>query len=211
MTMHKRFLPFVVVAAALPVAGAAAFAVSDDSNPPGAGSVQVTAVEPAAKDALQVLERHRVASDALPADAARKMDEHASFGMNPELSRLSIGNATNSVYVIPGRDHVCVSLTVGGGANVSCPATDAVARGESGATTVILETRDIAIYGIVPDGVDSVSVQTGSTGSVDVSVEDNAYYTVVPAGTRLRTVGYVGPSGPVEYPIYDPMLAVGQE
>ncbi len=132
------------------------------------------------------------------------MDEKADFGLNPDLARRAIGNLTSSVYVVPARAHICASLTDSQGVTVTCPSTDDVAEGKAGPATVAFETGGVAIFGIVPDGVDSVSVQTGTSDSADVATEDNAYYTVVPPGTQLRTVSYVGPSGPVEFPIYDP-------
>ena len=85
---------------------------------------------------------------------------------------------------------------------------DSGGNGRAAPATVVIETGDIAIYGVVPDGVESVSVQTGTTESTAVRTEDNGYYTVVPAGTPLRTVGYTGPSGSVEFPIYDPTLVM---
>jgi hypothetical protein len=131
------------------------------------------------------------------------MAANAPFGMNPGLSRLAIGNATNSVYVIPASGRICASLTVGEGANLICPSTDDVAGGKAAPATVTIETGGIAIYGIVPDGVESVTVRTADSSS-DVATERNAYYTVVPRGTALRTVGYDGPSGQVEFPAHDP-------
>lgn len=206
--MSKRVLLLSIVALALIVGSVGAIADGDDNNPPSAEATQVTTIEPRARAALDVLDEDRDAGDALPDQVAEPMDEEADFGMNPDLSRLSIGNMTSSVYVIPARDHVCASITVGQGANTTCPETDDVVDGKAGAATVVLETGDVAIYGLVPDGVESVSVQTGTTTSTEVATEDNAYYTVVPHGTQLRTVSYIGPSGPVEFPIYDPALAL---
>jgi hypothetical protein len=202
--MLRRFQLLPVIALVLCVASVAAIAVTDQSNPPGQGVAQVTMVEPQAKEAMAVLEAPRTAADALRPDLAEQIDARANFGMNPDLSRLAIGNTTSSVYVIPARDHVCAGLTIGGGADVICPSTEAVAAGKAAPATMTLETGGIGIYGIVPDGVGSVSVRTGASDSVDLETEDNAYYTVVPAGTQLRSVGYAGPSGSVEFPIYDP-------
>ena len=205
MQMRQRYLPVTLLATVLVVAvSAAAIATDDGSNPPSDGPSQVTAIEPEAKEAMAVLDEARTTEDGLPAVLAAKMDEHSDWGMNPSLSRLSIGNMTNSLYVIPASGHVCAALTVGEGANLSCPPTADIAAGTARAATVTLETGGIGIYGLVPDGVESVSVQTGTSDSTAVATQGNAYYTVVPAGTPLRTVGYTGPSGSVEFPIYDP-------
>ncbi|HEX2160835.1 MAG TPA: hypothetical protein VHF88_03345 [Thermoleophilaceae bacterium] len=181
-----------------------AIADPDESNLPGAGMPQATEIDPEAREAMAVLDRPREAADAMSPDLAERIDARADFGMNPGLSRLSIGNATNSVYVIPANGHVCAALTVGEGANLSCRSNETIAGGKAAAATVVLETRDIAIYGIVPDGVESVSVHSGASEPSVVPTEGNAYYTVVPAGTPLKGVSYAGPSGPVEFPLYDP-------
>lgn len=205
MQMLKRYLPLTLLTAVLVVGvSAAATATGDDSNPPSDGVSQVASVEPEAKEAMAVLDAARATGDALPEPLATKLDEHADWGMNPGLSRLAIGNMTNSLYVIPANGHVCASLTVGDGANLNCPSTADVAAGNAAPATVTLETGGIGIYGLVPDDVDAVTVQTGASDSTSIGTENNAYYTVVPAGAELRSVRYTGPSGAVEFPIYDP-------
>lgn len=206
MAMLRRYLPFAAVAVVLLALSVGAIADTDESNPPGAGVPQITEIEPEAREAMAVFDRPRGEGDALNANLATRMDAHADFGMNPSLSRLSIGNLSHSVYVVPADDHVCAVLTLGEGANLSCPTTEAIAAGQAAAATVVVETGDIAIYGLVPNGVDSVAVRTGTSESKDIEAANNSYYTVVPAGTPLRTVRYTGPSGPVEFPIYDPSL-----
>jgi hypothetical protein len=202
MKRSKRYLPLSLAISLLAVSSVAAVATDDDSNPPSMGHTQVQTIESAAAQALAVLEESRTATDALAPDLAARMDTHAPFGMNPDLSRLAIGNVTNSVYVIPANDHVCVSLTMGDGADLSCPSTEDVAAGNAGPTTVNIGTG-IAIYGIVPDGVESVSIQADGP-LIGVGTERNAYYTVVPPATPLRSASYDGPSGPVEFDIHDP-------
>lgn len=206
MALLKRYLVFGAIAVVLLAASVGAIADTDESNPRGAGVPQVTEIESEARDAMAVFERPRGDRDGLSADLAEKMNVHADFGMNPALSRVSIGNLSNSVYVVPARDHVCAVLTVGDGASLSCPPTNAIGSGQAAPATVVLETGDVAVYGIVPDGVDSVTVRTGTSESTQIEASGNAYYTVIPAGTPLRTVAYVGPSGSVDFPIYDPSL-----
>ncbi len=203
--MTKRYLLLIGIPVALLTVGVmGAGATGDDNNPPSADIVQVTSIEPQARQVLEVLDESRGSGDALPAEVSSQMDERESFGMNPGLSRRAIGNMTNSIYVIPGRGHVCVSLTDSEGATVICPTTDDIAEGVARPATVSLASGGVAVYGVVPDGVDSVSVQTGVSASTEVTVDDNTYYTVVPPGTPLRKVSYVGPSGPVDFDIYDP-------
>jgi hypothetical protein len=204
MGMSKRYSALIAAALLVTVGGAGgAIAASDDDTRPSVGYERIPEVQPDAQAALAVLTTKRTASDGMPRQVAERMAADAPFGMNPALSRLAIGNATNSVYVIPANRHVCASLTVGEGANLICPSTDDVASGKAGAATVTIETGGIAVYGLVPDGVESVTVRTAGATS-RLATERNAYYTVVPRGTVLHTVGYDGPSGPVEFPVSDP-------
>jgi hypothetical protein len=204
MPMLKKNIQVMVFAVALAAVTAVAATAQEggDPVPPGDGTPQVAAIEEAAREAASVLATTRTSGDALPVDVAEHFDENADFGMNPDLSRRAIGG-TSSVFVIPANGYVCATLTVGPGADVSCQRTDKLAAGEVGASTVTLDNGGLAIYGIVPDGVDVVAVDAG-TDSTEIDVVDNAYLAVLPGGADLETVSYTGPAGPVEFPIYDP-------
>jgi hypothetical protein len=207
MRFLKKSAPGAFAVVGLLAVASVGAADDDNGAPPGMNAPQVTAIEADAKAALSTLERDRVDADALPDELRDRLNARAAFGMNADLSRLSIGNTTSSVYLVPARDHVCVAFTVAGGAATICPSTDEIAAGDASPSTVSLPGRDIAIYGAVPDGVESVSVQTGSSDSTRIPVSGNAYYTVIPAGTKLRTLSYVGPEGRSESRIVDPSLA----
>jgi hypothetical protein len=203
--MLKPSVYIAAVVALVVAVTAVAFAQDDGTQSPADGTAAVLAVEHAAEVAMtDSLGRSRQQGDALPADIARAVREHPKFGMNADLSRRLVANARNTLYVLPGSGHVCVALTVAEGATFGCPTTDAIARGEVGASTVTLEEGAIGIYGLVPDGVNAITLKTGTAGSASVPVTDNGYYTAVPAGTALRSISYIGPSGAVEFPIYDP-------
>lgn|GEM_PF-1570276 len=174
---------------------------------PGEGIATIETIEQSAKDAMSVLRQPRSPSDSMPTDAAERFRERGAFGMNPALSRRTTGDTTHSVFVVPARDHVCVSLTVGQGAAMSCAETSDITAGKVGGGTVTLEGGAIGIVGMVPDGVRSVTLGTGKTDTTTIATVDNTYFTAVPEATVLRTIGYVGPNGAVEYPIYDPALA----
>jgi len=190
----------------LMVASVATIAHGDEEpTPSGQGVTQATTIEQDALDALGVLRVQRTTSDALPEGVAGPLDENARFGMNPDLSRLAIGQATNSVYVIPASDHVCVALTVGEGVGMTCTATEDVAEGNASPVVgMVNDGSAIAIFGIVPDGVDSVTIGTGMSSATEIETTNNVYYTAVEAGTALHSVSYSGPNGEVEWPIYSP-------
>lgn len=176
---------------------------NDEGPPPQAALEQVTAIEAAAQDAMDVLDEPRDSTDALSPELAAAIDAKADFGMNSELSRLAIGNATHSLFVLPANGFVCTALTIGEGAALSCSETVDIANGEStpGVATV---PSGIAVYGLVTDEVSAVTIKTGEADTLEAEITNNAYYKVLPAGTPLRSVAYIGPSGPVEYAIWDP-------
>lgn len=173
-----------------------------DSLPPGQEAPQVTTIDEQALDAASVLRRARDTGDSLPEELAGKIDARADFGMNPDLSRRAVGGTT-PVYLIPADDRVCAAMTVGDGATVTCATTSDLAGGRVAPATVGLADGAIGIYGIVPDGVDSVSIAAG-VNSTEAEVVDNGYLAVIPAGSALESASYAGPSGPVEFPVYDP-------
>lgn len=201
-----------VVAAVCAVAGmCAAIAQGDEEpSPPGEGMTPITAIEPSAAEALAVLDRPRAPADALPAEIAARLAAHAKFGMNPDLSRLALGQVTNSLYVIPASGHVCVALTVGEGVGMSCPTTNAIANGQAGPVVgTINDGGAIAILGLVPNGVETVTVRTDESSAV-VETSNNTYYAVVDAAASLQDVSYDGPSGEVTWPIHSPLSVVEQ-
>jgi hypothetical protein len=211
MKTIKRNIPMTIAAFVALAAMAVAAVAQGGGTPPGEGVTQVTAIEQQAHEAMDVLDTPRGQGDALPSEVADSLDEHAKFGMNPDLSRSAIDTAANDVHVVPADDHVCTTLTIGDGASISCPATEDVASGDVGPTVVTLEGGAIGIYGIVPDGISSVTVETGESDSDVVEVTANAYFTALPEGTPLRTLSYTGPSGVVEFTLHDPAVVFEEE
>ena len=211
MRALKRNIPITAAVFASVAAMAVAAVAQSGESSPGEGTPQITSIEADAKQAMDVLDTARTSSDAMPSAVAASIDEDAKFGMNPDLSRESIETISASVYIIPADDHVCSGLTLGGGvANLSCAETSDIAAGEVGPTATTLAAGGIGIYGVVPDDVLSVTLNTGTTTSTTVPVDENAYFTAVPEGTVLRSLSYTGPSGVVEFPLHDPAL-IAQE
>jgi hypothetical protein len=203
----KALLALMAAAVVIAVTVAASASGQESDPPPGTQETQIESVEQEARQAMGVLDETPTEADAMPEDVADHFDSHARFGMNPDLAQRAMVDTGHSLYVVPANDHVCASLTVGQGATMTCAQTDDIAAGESGPATATLEGGGIAIYGLVPDGVETVTIGTDETATTVIDTDDNAYYTVFAEGTILRNVEYVGPSGPVEFPIYDPALA----
>jgi hypothetical protein len=205
--MTKRYVAVLVLGiAGLSLALAAAIAQGDGTTP-AAGYPQVTTIEEEAQDAVAVLDEPQTTTDEMPTEIAEGLDDEAPFGMNPDLSRRPIGSISNSVFIVPADGHICLAVTNGdAGAALSCPDTEDVANGEAGAATMTLEGNAIGVYGLVPDGVDTVTVTIEGDAPEVIEVEDNAYFAGFPEGTLIETIGYSGPSGEVEFPIYDPTV-----
>ena len=53
----------------------------------------------------------------------------------------------------------------------------------------------VRLYGVVPDGVSEVSVESASTGSVEVAVSDNVYVYAGQTAQEVKSVRYVTASG----------------
>lgn len=202
MAMLKRNLTIALIVAAL-VAVTAVAAIAQGGSRPGDGYTQATAIEQAASDAASILETTRTSGDEIDSELADKIDEVAGFGVNTDLSRRAIASISNSVYLLPGTGYVCAALTVAEGATLTCAETPDLTAGEVGPGTVSLPGGAIAIWGIVPDGVDSVDIDAG-VDSTEVGTEGNAYLAVVPEGAEVATATYTGPSGEMEYDIHDP-------
>jgi hypothetical protein len=205
---HSIALGLVLVA--LSSAVAVAEVASDDPAAPGQGVDRVTQIEEPAREALGVLREARGGDDSMPADAAAAFTERASFGMNPALSRLAIANLRNSIFVVPARGHTCASMLSGAGAVMQCPKTSDISAGRAGASTAMIDGTAIAIWGVVRDGIESIELRIG--GEIQaVEPQANVYLAIVPAGSPLESVSYVGPSGRVTYPIYDPSKVFDSE
>lgn len=203
MAMLKRNLTIALIAAALVAVTAVAAVAQGGDERPGDGYAQATAIEQAASNAASILETTRTSGDEIDSELADKIDEVAGFGVDTDLSRRAIASISNSVYLLPGTGYVCAALTVAEGATLTCAETPDLAAGEVGPGTVSLPGGAIAVWGIVPDGVDSVEVDAG-VDSTEVDTEGNAYLAVVPDGAEVATATYTGPSGEMEYDIYDP-------
>lgn len=201
-----------IAAAVCVLAGICAAIAQGDEEPlpPGEGVTRIAAIEPDAAEALAILDTPRTAADALPTEIAERLADHSKFGMNPDLSRLALGQAANSLYVIPASGHVCAALTVGDGIGMSCPTTDAIANGQAGPVVGTINDGDaLAILGLVPDGVETVTVRTGESSTV-VEAANNTYYAVVDDAASLQSVSYDGPSGEITWPIHSPSSVVDQ-
>jgi hypothetical protein len=129
-----------------------------------------------------------------PGDAERDADnarllkdgqENSRFGLNAGLARQLAVRDGHSIWLMPGNGFVCIGARGPGdtGMGASCNTDDAARAGA-------LTTGDgTNVFGIVPDGVRSVTVTDADTGlRHDEPVTDNVYELAYKPATVTLTV-----------------------
>jgi hypothetical protein len=188
-----------VVATALPERG-------DGGDPMRAktGRPPVAAVDERLPRSYAVMRRDRNGRDDLPAAAAAALERGGAQGVNVRLARRSAERGSATVYVVPGEDALCAAMVDETGTSLGCEESPARAAETGVSPTTERTTRGVRIFGLVPDGVDSVRVWSrGSDDSRVVAVAGNGYVTEVGLAFEPAAVTYEGPAGwetfPIEY------------
>jgi hypothetical protein len=155
-------------------------------EPPSAETQpRAMAVDPVQAQAFEVLRRPQRDSDALPGKVK------GPFGANLDLARRVSGPA-GDVRVVPASDgQLCLRAEDGSGSAWTCVST---ARAKAGLLMLTLRgegVADVNLYGLVPDGIRSVSLQDAS-GSRQLSVLDNVYTAI---SSDPKTLSFDGGSG----------------
>lgn len=175
-------------------AGAEGTARATGSEVEAAHAEPVPAVEPEQAESIEALRRDRTSDDALPlqwrgaltqGDAA---DER--WGANPHLSR----RTAPGVWIVPGDDYVCVAnSSPGEGAlGFGCAANDDVKRGLLAPSDVDQNGNGV-LTGVLPDGVETVTLADRDGSERTVSVKHNTYRAAI--GPDLKEVRFTGPDG----------------
>jgi hypothetical protein len=159
---------------------------------------------------LAILRRPRVASDALPGSASSWTNDPAdgSSGANPALSRSAQGLPAGAAWLIPGDGMICFDARypiAGGGGTCQDDATV-----DSGRVLIFGYNQSapnlLGLAGIVPDGVDSVTVTAPDGTTQSVTVHENVYLAEIPLQPGTFSVAFNGPSGPVTLTANDPVV-----
>ena len=202
----RRVILIAVLALAAVAGTALATGGGDREHPPtlAQGAELATAIPEDAPDAAATLATVRDQGDVIPEHLAEPLRRRAAFGANPDLSRRTVAQTTQSAYIVAGHDHVCLVLTntETAGWNIICPTTQDLTAGRAGPLTVGLPDGALAVAGLVPDGIDTVHVSDGTDQTIPV--ENNTYYRVFPADQTPRTLTYDGPDGPVDWDLTNP-------
>lgn len=174
------------------------------------GARSSRAAQPGALDAATfgILRRPRTAADDIdPTQLAYLKSDPQSEGLtgaNFAQARRVEGLKTGSAWVVPGNGWVCVyssstadgSLSVTGlGGGMCVPDTHAITGTEVGAGTRAARPGVEFITGLVPDGVNEVTLHWASGDTQTVPVAENIYNALVRQG--VKSVSFTGPNGPV--------------
>ena len=154
---------------------------------------KVAVVSAEQAESFAILRRSQVESDRLPESRCNVFEGGliGRRGLNPALAR-RVSTQIGDVWVVPGNGYV--ALDVGG---MMCARTEVVAsRGMTTWTSLRSGLKDI-VHGLVPDGVEEVTLFAHNNASTTVSVNEDVYGAVLDG--HFRSGRFCGPTGTVEF------------
>ena len=201
MSKLKIMLGGACLAACLAGGGAIATA-GDDVDPAPVPEVQAAQADPVATvpeeqaDQIEQLDRPRNSDDALPTEWREQLttgdesDDH--WGANPSLAR----RTAPGTWIVPGDGYVCVAnATPGEGAlGFGCATPEDVDRGLLAPADVDANGNGV-LTGVLPDGVDEVTLVNHDGSTRTVAVDRNTYRAAIDA--NLEEVRFTDASGEV--------------
>jgi hypothetical protein len=160
---------------------------------PGAVGPKLVEVSAQQAESFAVLRRPQRQSDRLPESRweAFEVGMRARRGLNPALARRVITPA-GDVWVVPGNGHI--SLAVDGG--TTCNRTEHAARRGMVTWTSRRSTGQGIVHGLVPDGVEEVTLNTATDTSTTIRIDENVYGAVLDG--HFRSLRFSGLAGTVE-------------
>lgn len=201
MNDRKKWFSGACVAACLVAGGVVAGAGAEDGSTPApepeAAAVEaapVQSVEPEQAEDIGQLRRGRTGDDALPPTwrealtEGENADEH--WGANPALAR----HTAPGVWIVPGDGYVCVaSRTPDDGAlGFGCATPEDVDRGLL-APSDVDEHGNGVLTGVLPDGVEEVTLVDLDGSTRTAEVDRNTYRAAIDA--NLKEVRFRGSDG----------------
>lgn len=149
------------------------------------------------------------ADDALPVAAAQELALRTVPGLEAANTVRALSAGPWDIYLTPARGGACLSIGDRiGGASVACFSREALQAGDGSPAGGILTgcravspeapvCQNVVLYGVVPDRVDQISVETEAGSSATATVENNAYLVELPLSSRPRAVRYTADQGTV--------------
>jgi hypothetical protein len=201
MSKFKTMLGGACLAACL-AGGAAIATAGDDVDPASVPEAQAAQAEPVSAvpeeqaREIEQLDRPRNSDDALPKEWRDKLtaddqsDEH--WGANPSLAR----RTAPGTWIVPGDGYVCVAnATPGEGAlGFGCATPDDVEKGLLAPADIDANGNGV-LTGVLPDGVDEVTLVNHDGATRTVAVERNTYRAAIDAS--LKEVRFTDAGGGV--------------
>jgi hypothetical protein len=199
MTTNTIKLAGVAMLALLAATGGVTAAGADQvaPEPPQVAPLDNTpasAVQYAQARRFAELRRAREGDDAMPPTWERSVEDDTDaderWGANPDLSRL----VAPGVWLIPGNGYVCVSMlnSRDGSLSLSCATAPEVEQG-------LLQPSDVdatgtgVVTGVMPDGVEQVTLVDSDGSARDFAVDRNVYRAAV--DDQIKEVRWVDAAG----------------
>jgi hypothetical protein len=156
---------------------------------------KVTEVPADQANSFAILRRPQVDNDQIPEHAWPRFEggRIRELGVNPALARRVV-TALGEAWVIPGNGYV--AMDVGG---MTANRTEHAARRGMITWTSRAPDHQNLVHGLVPDGVDEVTLLASNGATTAAVVTENVYGTVLDG--PFRSHRFVGPNGPVEFGI----------
>lgn len=173
----------LILTAALAATGGASLAAGPDPEPAGSGSSAgqqpVQSVDADQAASFGVLRRGATAQDRLSSQALEFVRNAMTdvTGAGGDLARRArVTSAGTVVHVIPGRGWICLYASRSGvdGGSGTCNRTSEAMRGFVAGADVP-SPGVIRGFGLVPDGVDGVTLRSRDGSAERVDVEGNVY------------------------------------
>ena len=174
--------------------------VSPEQWSSGARVVPEVAMTPDQTAQLGILRRPRDGSDVLPSGLVTEVTNtpgDGGYGLNPSLSRRALGASGGIAWLVPGNGNLCleVRFPVAGGGGVCGPNAE-FSSGREIAIGFSAQAPTVqGVAGVVPDGVDRVTITPMTGQELVTPVEGNVYNTEIPTGAF--SVMFTGPTGPI--------------
>jgi hypothetical protein len=164
--------------------------------PPVSEAAPASSIEPTLSAAFALMRRPQTQADMIPASIQVAFSQ--ASGANPLLARRVSDSAGEEAWLIPGNGSACILARVpryGIGGAVCVPA-DAARAGEldvQSASTQLPGSELVA--GVVPDGVDAVTLHLADGGAVAAPVSEDIYLALVHGA--IDSISASGPQGAI--------------
>lgn len=145
-----------------------------------------------------ILSRPAQPTDTVPAATAEHYGKANTTGLNAGLARLALSTETSNVFVAPAQDAICVLVVAkSDDSTFTTCAPNEVLESERNTPSGNIEYDRLALFNVVPDGVEIVTLAFADGHRESHAVENNVYYIETAVSAKPTTLSYDGPNGTV--------------